>query len=48
MIFSDGYSEELKEIAQVAEEEGTKYTREIEYKEISPTGCHGTEPPEEL
>ncbi len=48
IILTDNYGPETEKIAKLVAETGKKYTSGIKYLEFRPTGCHGTEPPEEI
>jgi len=48
LIFSDGYNKQLKNIGKLTAEIGSFFTEHIKYIEFKPTGCHGTEPPENI
>jgi leucyl aminopeptidase (aminopeptidase T) len=48
LIFSDRYNKQLKNIGKLTAEIGNSFTNQIKYIEFQPTGCHGTEPPENI
>lgn len=48
LVFTDTYNKKTKKIAELIAETGKKFTFSIHYTVIQPSGCHGTEPPEQL
>ncbi len=48
LIITDGFNRNLKKTGKLIYKTGQKYTDHIQYVEFNPTGCHGTEPPEEI
>jgi len=48
LVFTDTYNQKTEKIAKLIAETGKKFTDAIHYMVISPSGCHGTEPPEQL
>ena len=48
LVFTDGFSREIKKIGRLVAKSGIKFTDRVEYIEYTPTGCHGVEPPEEV
>jgi leucyl aminopeptidase (aminopeptidase T) len=48
LVFTDTHNKKTKKIAELIAEAGKKFTDTIHYTVIQPSGCHGTEPPEEL
>jgi len=48
LVFTDGFNKELKKIGKMVYEAGKEYSSNMKYIEFHSTGCHGTEPPEEL
>jgi leucyl aminopeptidase (aminopeptidase T) len=48
VVFTDGYSKELRDIGKRFAEEGKKFAKEVIYIEYPSTGCHGIEPPEDI
>lgn len=48
LVFTDTYNKKTEKIAEMIAETGNRFTDNIYYKAILPSGCHGTEPPEEL
>jgi len=48
LVFTDGFNSGLKKIGKLIYKAGKEYSDKIKYIEFNSTGCHGTEPPEEL
>jgi aminopeptidase len=48
LVFTDTYNKKTEKIAEMIAETGNRFTNSIHYRTILPSGCHGTEPPEEL
>jgi len=48
LVFTDGYTNEIRKIAINVSEAGKKYTDHMIYKEYPSTECHGVEPPHEI
>ena len=48
LVFTDGVNRELKKIGKMVYQAGKEFSDNISYIEFNSTGCHGTEPPEEL
>ncbi len=48
LIFTDTLHDDLKKIGKLIYRTGKEYTEHIQYIESSPTGYHGTEPPENV
>jgi len=48
LIFTDTYNNSTEKIAEKIAKTGKKFTDCIHYMVIPPSGCHGTEPPEQL
>lgn len=48
LVFTDAETDSLEKIGKLVAERGRHFSPNLTYSECSPTGCHGTEPPEEL
>jgi leucyl aminopeptidase (aminopeptidase T) len=48
LIITDNFNNEIKRISKLFFETGKRFTSKIKHVEYPPTGCHGTEPPEEV
>ena len=48
LVFTDTYNKKTEKIAELIAKTGKKFTDAIHYMVIPPSGCHGTEPPEQL
>ena len=48
IVFTDNFNARTKKVGKLIFQEGKKYVDHIRYAEIQHTGCHGTEPPEQL
>ncbi len=48
LILSDGYNKSISEIGTALASSGEKFSHFLEFVQFQPTGCHGTEPPEEI
>ena len=48
LIFTDGLNSGIKTTGKRIYNTGKKYTDHVQYIKSNPTGCHGTEPPEDL
>ena len=48
LVFTDDYNRNTRNISKRVAEAGKKYTNNIVFNEFTSTGCHGTEPPEEI
>ena len=47
-IFTDALHNDLRKIGKLIYKTGQQYTDHVRYVESVPTGCHGTEPPENI
>lgn len=48
IILADDYKGEIKKIGRLVFEAGKKHSMDVQYIEFRSTGCHGTEPPEDV